>query len=190
MTTNYVSQNDLLMKNLKSYYSNIEHMDTMIQIINGQSHISLRIVDWFTTNYSKQYYTVYDVCKNNDDIIRFKVFDDYKLKLKAYSKRRFDPFCRWDRISFPYKNGLHIQTTIGQLNFFKWAIENDIIKYINDNYTDIDNDMNTRNSQSNSKIRDKQELNLSNSRKKRTELSLSAVKTIKKENIEIEISFS
>jgi hypothetical protein len=190
MTTNYVSQNDLLMKNLKSYYSNIEHMDTMIQIINGQSHISLRIVDWFTTNYSKQYYTVYDVCKNNDDIIRFKVFDDYKLKLKAYSKRRFDPFCRWDRISFPYKNGLHIQTTIGQLNFFKWAIENDIIKYINDNYTDIDNDMNTRNSQSNTKLRDKQELNLSSSRKKRTELSLSAVKTIKKENIEIEISFS
>ena len=55
---------------------------------------------------------------------------DYKLKLKAYSKRRFDPFCRWDRITIPYKGDNSIQTTIGQLNFFKWALENDVIKYI------------------------------------------------------------
>ena len=54
---NYVTQNDLLMKNLKDYYSNTENMDKVIQIINGQSNISLRIVDWFTTNYSKKFYT-------------------------------------------------------------------------------------------------------------------------------------
>ena len=52
---NYVTQNDLLMKNLKEYYSNTENMDKVIQIINGQSNISLRIVDWFTTNYSKKF---------------------------------------------------------------------------------------------------------------------------------------
>ena len=33
---------------------------------------------------------------------RFKVYDDYKLKLKAYSKKRFDPFCRYQKISIPY----------------------------------------------------------------------------------------
>ncbi len=185
----YTTQNDLLMKNLREYYSNIENMDKVISIINGQSTISLRIVDWFTTNYSKKFYTCYNVEKENGEIKRFKVFDDYKLKLKAYSKKRFDPFCRWDRLSFPYKNGTFIQTTIGQLNFFKWALENNIIEYIRGHYKEIDEDMNSRNSQSKSKKRNEDEKNGVKTRKKRQELSLSAVKTIKKENVEIEVTF-
>ena len=189
INNNYTTQNDLLMKNLKEYYSNIENMDRVIQIINGKSNISLRIVDWFTTNYSKKFYTCYNVVKENGEIRRFKVFDDYKLKLKAYSKKRFDPFCRWDRLSFPYKNDTYIQTTIGQLNFFKWALENNIIEYINEHYNEIDMDMNSRNSQSKSKKRCVDEKNGIKIRKKRQELSLSAVKTIKKENVEIEVTF-
>jgi hypothetical protein len=74
------------------------------------------------------------------------VYVDYKLKLKAYSKKRFDPFCRWDRINVPYKDDKYIQTTIGQLNFFKWALENDVIRYIEENYANIEKDMNNRNS--------------------------------------------
>ena len=68
-------------------------------------------------------FTIYQLPGKNS---RFKV---YKLKLKAYSKHRFDPFCRWDRITVPYNETSHIQTTIGQLNFFKWAIENYVIEY-------------------------------------------------------------
>ena len=68
----YTTQNDLLMKNLREYYSNIENMDKVISIINGQSTISLRIVDWFTTNYSKKFYTCYNVEKENGEIKRFK----------------------------------------------------------------------------------------------------------------------
>tara|TARA_Y100000389_G_scaffold199155_1_gene237006 strand:- start:195 stop:764 length:570 start_codon:yes stop_codon:yes gene_type:complete len=182
-SSKFATQNDLLINNLKGYYSNIENMDRMISIINGQSSISLRIVDWFTTNYSKKFYTVYPLEKENGDSVRFKVFDDYKLKLKAYSKRRFDPFCRWDRLSFPYKNNTCIQTTIGQLNFFKWALENKIIDYIVEHYDAIDADMNSRNSQS------KKDTLFLSERKKRTELSLSAVKTIKKEDVEIKVTF-
>ena len=187
----YTTQNELLMKNLKEYYSHTENIENMICIINGQSNISLRIVDWFTTNYSKKYYVIYNVKQESGEEMRFKVFDDYKLKLKAYSKRRFDPFCRWDRVSFPYKNDTSIQTTIGQLNFFKWALENGIIDYINEHYKEIDDDMNNRNSQSKNKNRgDIGQVNSNQTRKKRTELSLSAVKSIKKENIEIEVTFS
>ena len=40
-----------------------------------------------------------------NDVQRFKVYVDYKLNLKAYSKKRFDPFCRWDRITVPYSSG-------------------------------------------------------------------------------------
>ena len=68
-----------------------------------------------------------------------------------------------------------IQTTIGQLNFFKWALENQVIKYIEDNYEAIEADMNTRNSTSRRK-NDAVNTISQKTRKKREELSISAFK--------------
>jgi hypothetical protein len=195
-SSNYTTQNDLLLKNLMNFYKTYDsngnydpnnNLDKMLKIITGESKISLRIVDWFATNYAKKYYTLYIIDASNDNVTRrFKVYDDYKLKLKAYSKKRFDPFCRWDRISIPYTSGKFIETTIGQLNFFKWALENKVIDYIEENYSDIEKDMNNRNSTSKRK-----ELIIDNSktRKKREELSVSATKSIKKEKVEIVVQF-
>jgi len=185
MTKNYTTQNELLLKNLLIYYNDENNLHKMLSIINGESRISLRIVDWFVTNYAKKDFTVYNIVKN-DSTIRFKVYFDYKLKLKAYSKRRFDPFCRWERITIPYKDDKVIQTTIGQLNFFKWAIENDVIKFIEENYSAIENDMNNRNSTSK---KNKDSYTNNKTRKKREELSVSAVKSIKKEDVEIIVKF-
>jgi hypothetical protein len=193
----------------------------MLQIINGHSKISLRIIDWFATNYAKKYFTVYAI--NNEyskGSRRFKVYVDYKLKLKAYSKKRFDPFCRWDRITIPYKNGTFIQTTIGQLNFFKWAIENDIVQYIEQHYDTVEDDMNARNSTSKrsssssfssnstasslssvsssscgedldiaNEVKNEIKSEKNKTRKKREELSVSAIKSIKTENVEVVVSF-
>jgi hypothetical protein len=187
----YTTQNDLLLKNLLEFYDatdeNNHNLDNMLRIITGESKISLRIVDWFATNYAKKYYTLYTIEQTSENISRrFKVYDDYKLKLKAYSKKRFDPFCRWERISIPYKKDKYIETTIGQLNFFKWALENKVIEYIETNYEDIEKDMNSRNSTSKRK-----ELVVDNSktRKKREELSISATKSIKKETVEVVVTF-
>jgi len=180
----YTSQNDLLLKNLKNFYENKDNLHKMINIINGESKISLRIVDWFVTNYAKKYFTVYEV--SCEDTYRFKVYNDYKLKLKAYSKKRFDPFCRWERISFPYDEKSYIETTIGQLNFFKWCLENDIINYIEENYGLIENDMNSRNSTS----KKQPDVDQTKTRKKREELSVSACKCIKKENVKIVVTFN
>ena len=141
MSQTYSTQNDLLLNNLLEFYKHNNNMDNMLQIINGESKISLRIIDWFVTNYAKKYYTVYQLSGAE---IRFKVYNDYKLKLKAYSKRRFDPFCRWDRITVPYNETSHIQTTIGQLNFFKWILEHNVVDYIEQNYNNIEKDMNNR----------------------------------------------
>lgn len=183
---NYTTQNELLLNNLMDFYNKENNLSRMLKIITGESKTSLRIVDWFVTNYAKKYYTLYNINKNNNETIRFKVYFDYKLKLKAYSKKRFDPFCRWDRISMPYTNGTCIETTIGQLNFFKWTIENKVIEYIEENYSTIEYDMNSRNSTSK-----KKELATENTktRKKREELSISATKSIKKENVEIVVKF-
>lgn len=185
--TVYTTQNELLLNNLMDFYKDEKNLTRMLKIITGESKISLRIVDWFATNYAKKYYTLYQINDSNGQIRRFKVYFDYKLKLKAYSKKRFDPFCRWDRISIPYKNNTCIETTIGQLNFFKWAIENNVINYIEENYESIEKDMNSRNSTSKRK-----EIIVDNSktRKKREELSISATKSIKKEEVEIVVQFN
>lgn len=181
----YNTQNNLLLNNLMNFYKDESFLHKMLNIITGESKISLRIVDWFATNYAKKYFTIYNI---EDEQVprRFKVYVDYKLKLKAYSKKRFDPFCRWDRINIPYGSNTFIETTIGQLNFFKWALENKVVDYIEENYDIIEKDMNTRNSTS------KRVVNNDNckTRKKREELSISATKSIKKEKIEIILQFN
>ena len=187
----HTTQNELILSNLKDFYvSNKSYLEKMLSIITGETKMSLRIVDWFTTNYSKKYFTVYNL--NGE---RFKVYIDYKLKLKAYSKKRFDPFCRWDRIQIPFTPDTFIETTIGQLNFFKWAIENNVLDYIETNYVAIENDMNSRNS-ANKRLDDvtlsPNDISITKpikNRKKRAELSISASKSIKKEDIEITVSF-
>lgn len=196
-TESYSTQNQLLLNNLNDFYKMNNRLDTVLPIINGTSFLSIRIIDWFVTNYSKKYYTVYNVKDNKGLSKRFKVYTDYKLKLKAYSKKRFDPFCRWDRIHVPYQEDTFIQTTLGQLNFFKWALENDIINYIQEHHDEIEQDMNLRNSNSKKnktlKSNEKQLEYITSSRgktrKRREELSLSATKSIKKEEVEICVRF-
>ena len=177
------TQNQLIYNILKNFYSanEYENMDKIISIINGHSEISLRLIDWFVTNYSKKYFTTYYVEKR-----RFPVYLEYKLKLKSYKKKRFDPFCRWERINIPYGDDAYIQTTIGQLNFFRWALENKILDYIEQNLTKINNDMNNRNSTAKNR---KEKSTTAKTRKKREELSISASKSIKKEQVEIIVDF-
>ena len=184
-SVSYTTQNDLLLNNLMDFYKDEISLNRMLKIITGESKISLRIVDWFSTNYAKKYYTIFSIDEDSESGRRFKVYVDYKLKLKAYSKKRFDPFCRWDRISIPYKKDTCIETTIGQLNFFKWALENKVIDYIEENYEIIEKDMNNRNSTSKRK-----EIVNTKTRKKREELSVSATKSIKKEKVEIIVNFT
>lgn len=179
----YANQNELLLSKLRGFYEkdDFKELDRILNILNGESTISLRILDWFVTNYAKQKYVVYDLKEGG----RFKVYNDYKLKLKAYSKKRFDPFCRWDKIMIPYRHNQSIQTTIGQLNFFKWVLENNIIDFIESEYQSIEDDMNTRNSTSKNKV-----VAENKTRKKREELSVSASKSIKKEVLTVDVGFS
>lgn len=137
------SKESILLSRLKEYYTK-EKVNVILNIINHSNPISLRIIDWFVTNYSK-YNTKRIYCDKNIDI-----YNDYKSQLKAYNKKLFDPFCRSHTIAviskfnFYYDTDKYIVTTIGQLNFFKWAIENDIINYINNIIEDIKQDIKIR----------------------------------------------
>jgi len=188
------TQDDLLLKNLLDFYETPNAMDKLSQIIEGKTRISLRIVDWFVTNYSKKHDTYYfvpmktGIMRETIEESKFKVYSRYKLQLKAYSKKRFDPFCRWDRISIPCGDGQYMETTIGQLNFFKWAIENRILEYIQEHFSEIETDMNSRNSSASNMAFAKSDT--TKTRKKRQELSVSACKCIQKEMVKIVVKFN
>ena len=159
-------KNNVLFCAIQEFYGKCskEDMEMFLDIINGKSKMSLRIIDWFITNYTKKFNIIYYIPKkkrsvkrrmspkNNyfesspleqaSSIERFIVYLRYRSQLKSYNKANFDPFCRNDRITGWGENG-DIVTTIGQLNFFRWAIENRVLEYINDNLEDIEKDMNT-----------------------------------------------
>ena len=57
MSVNLTTQNSLLLNNLLKFYNKDGNMEKILPIINGESQISLRLIDWFATNYSKEKYT-------------------------------------------------------------------------------------------------------------------------------------
>ena len=144
-----ISKEDTILHSLYEFYKEPKYIKQMLPIVTGVSKLSLRTLDWFVTNYAKNYEISYEIIKNNKKI-QFVVHSDYKSQLKAYNKRFFDPFCRENknnkknRIPFKYNDDKYILTTIGQLNFFRWAIRNKVINYINDdnNFLKILADMN------------------------------------------------
>ena len=82
MSKTYSTQNELLMSNLLSFYKKDNNLQKMLNIINGESKISLRIVDWFATNYAKKNFTIYIIEKNSEKM-RFKVYTDYTDNYRA-----------------------------------------------------------------------------------------------------------
>ena len=222
---------ELLLSKLKLFY-NKKEIETLLPIINGETKLSLRIIDWFVTNYTKKNnILIYNKTKkpvlnnsNNSNKIEqktkktkyeyielpFNIYLNYKSQLKAYSKKNFDPFCRRERINFYYSNKNFIVTTIGQLNFFKWAIENKILDYINKHLEIIDKDMNKnikREEEEKVKKSKKKSIKESNDkdielesldlkkevdkkRRKRRELSCSANNNLNKHNFSITLEFN
>ena len=148
-----MSNNTLLLQSLHSFYAGESYRKELRDIINGSMGVSLRSIDWFITNYSKKkniYYQVYKDSKGyptmdekgNTFVSNINVHQSYKAQLKSYSKKTFDPFCRRDRILFVVED-MELETTIGQLNFFRWALSNCILEYIQTHKDTIETDMNT-----------------------------------------------
>jgi len=187
-----LSKIDLLMSSLSKFYLDDKNLNILIPIVNGLSKISLRVLDWFVTNFCKKHNTVIHY-QRDGKAQKLIVHLDYKNQLKAYSKKQFDPFCRRERINFIYGKGNELLTTVGQLNFFRWAIEHRVLDYINDNLEIIEADMNNSlkievsgGKILNETLQEKQE----KKRKKRHELSISASKSVSKHNVKITVEFS
>ena len=132
------SQEQMLLNCMDQFYSNSENSNILIKLINGD--VSIRLIDFFVTNYSKKNRVSYQITENNINSI-FNVYSSYKSQLKAWNKKYFDPFSRGDRVPF-FVNNDCIITTIGQLNFFKWYISNNVMNFVQKNINKIELEMN------------------------------------------------
>jgi len=193
---NILSKKDLLMNSLTKFFTKDNNIDYLLPILNGSSKISLRIIDWFVTNYAKKNNTSYMIIDKNGVKKQFIVHLSYKSQLKAYNKKQFDPFCRKERILFRYSKDQQLETTVGQLNFFHWAIESKVLEYIQTNLKVIEEDMNQSirkqyGVKKNSFKKNKKglETNSGKIRRKRQELSVSATKSISKHDVDILVKF-
>jgi len=194
MTFKVSRKQDILMDYLSKFYNkNPEYIKQFLEIIKPESKISLRVIDWFATNYAKKFNIMYEISLKDNKIVKgncederrqFIVYLNYKSQLKSYSKKQFDPFCRRERITYEYEPGKEITTTVGQLNFFKWALENNVIDYIRKNSLEIERDMlitMRKNSPKGKKLKE---------RKKRQELSQAATKRINTHKCHVVVSFA
>ena len=140
----FKSKEGIVLNSLLTYFENEEKKQLFIPIVTETSRISLRILDWFVTNYSKEHTKK---IMRHKDFKDFDIYNSYKSQLKAFNKKLFDPFCRLhtkkniNKFKFKYDDDKYIITTTGQLNFFKWAIENNVIHYVTEYYNDIKKDL-------------------------------------------------
>ena len=205
----------IVAKELVRFY-NEEKLEKIKPIINQEDEISLRLIDWTLTNYSKKYCIKYQL--SNGRII--DVHESYKNYMTSYKRNiLFDLFRRGkcSKVIYGKKNGdkssssnypnnwqeeendnkLSLISGIKQLNSFKCVLEIELIEYIRKNKEKIEDDMrislrrsaaNKKNSKNNKNNKNSKN-SKNNSRKKRQELSTSIYKKCMKHYYKTTITF-
>lgn len=140
-----MSTERLLLSSLTAFFQKHKPLRQLLFEINtGISPVSLRVVDYVVTHYAKSKNVTYWIDDAGSPTARkFNLYLEYRAQLKAYTKLHFDPFRRHERITFVLETQplQTIETTIGQLNFFRWALQNHVIQYIASNLSTIENHM-------------------------------------------------
>lgn len=140
-----LNSSEKLKDKLLEFFEIQNNLDILQSVLQKKAKYSLRIIEWFVTNYCKKNLVVYNVNSKP-----FNVYKKYKDNLKSYTKEKFDPFKRnKQNSSLSHKIKLKnkktneiIETSICQMNFFKWMITNNVHKYIEKHIVVIKKDMN------------------------------------------------
>lgn len=146
----------LLLSSLTTYYQKRpKYRKLLHEIIEGVSPLSLRVIDWFMTHYARNHPVLYWIDDANDELIetypsqprndlrKFNLYLEYRAALKSYTKMYMDPFRRHQRITFVLETDplQSVETTVGQLNFFRFALSNHVIEYISNHLAEIESHM-------------------------------------------------
>jgi hypothetical protein len=132
----------LLLHSLRQFYSKEAHAKALREVLCGHAGaVSLRALDWLCTNFARKNNSI--IYEAESKILHIHI--DYKAQLKSFSKRNFDCFKRRNRIAFPLDGtdpGGVYETTVAQLNFFRWAIRSGVLRFCKSHLSEIEADMN------------------------------------------------
>lgn len=122
----------LLHSVLQWYNESYENVHNFMCIVKRKNGMSLRVIDWLVTNFSKTNSVTIESSGIPRDLNR-----DYQKNLSAYNKRNMDPFARRNKIVIHVTRGDSVDsnserrsTTVGQLNFFRWFGRNRVAEYL------------------------------------------------------------
>ncbi len=138
------SRDACLLNSLLLWYNQEEsRVRIFLSIVQRKSGgVSLRVIDWLITNYSKTTnVTVLQDGKDASGRVPTSLYRDYQKRLSAYNKKNFDPFARRKRIRVTFMSSILFETTVGQLNFFRWFISKELDRYVISNHAVIEKHM-------------------------------------------------
>jgi hypothetical protein len=112
-------------------------LDTFVRTLKRQGPFSLRLVDWYATNFSRR---VRMQIQHNGFLVDLHA--DYRRHLNVYTKRFFDPFARRERIAvLLLPDNERLLTTVGQMNFLKWMIHKGVDRTVATVKREVEQDM-------------------------------------------------
>ena len=122
---------------------NADELNVIYSLLAGdavytEGKVSLRLVDWAVTNYSKSHATMYVL-----DGKMFHVHNSYLRWLAGYKRKLFDVFCRGatQNIVLNVSKEKQITSSVGQINFFHWAYRHGVLDFIKLKRDDMQVDM-------------------------------------------------
>lgn len=123
----------LLKDSLVRFYSQDNNLEKLLSVVRQQrnTHISLRLIDYFVVTYVKEVPVIYQVGDQSVD-----VYKSYRANQERFKKRCFDPFAR-GTVSEWVIHGEKLKSNARQLCFMRWAIENGVLDYIRENMSAI-----------------------------------------------------
>lgn len=116
------------------YAADVTREETLEEIVSGRAGVSLRVIDWFVTNYSARNPVAYD---RGGRVVAVNA--DYKEALRCFHKAGFDSFKRRG-IGVDGAGGEE-EGELRQRNFFRWAIEKGVVDYVMEHHAEIKKDM-------------------------------------------------
>lgn len=171
-----------MLESLLKFFSDEEHFNILKRYRDKGGKVSVSLLDWFTVNYAKKNGVRYEIRKNGrrKSIL---VEQSYNAALHAHTKEYFDPFARGSKqgrgFAIENSKGEQITTTVRQLNFFRWAINNGVIEYVDKHVDDIYKDMSERSNRGKKK----------SAEHKKKQLSVSASKSLGIHQVKMTVKF-
>ncbi|CAN0561947.1 unnamed protein product, partial [Ectocarpus sp. 12 AP-2014] len=137
LATSFSRKDEVLLNSVLLWFNEEEgRVQTFADIVHRKNGLSLRIIDWLITNFTKSF----SVAIESDGLPR-NLHRDYHTNLSAHNKKNFDPFARRRRIHIVLFGKEERVSTIGQLNFFRWFLSKNLVGFLLENKSVIEKHM-------------------------------------------------